>query len=254
MIMTFLGGVLAHVRWNWNYLVYLLAVPGFVLSLCGIETDCHTSADCARQEQYTQLRGQRACFGVLIQNKKVRGTCLCAFLITLFFSTLLSNISMFVAERGLGTDVETGMAVSFAMLSGACGGICFGQIAKRMKHNIVAFGFWMLTGGQLICCFSYLRCITYFGCFVGGFSISLVMPQTILEASEQLPGSSEHAASLCMASSNLGALFAPALTVVIQFIMRSGTAATRLGMSALFTFLAGTLVYLSRSKSNAYIN
>lgn len=237
MVMTFLGGILAQICWNQIYLIYLLAVPGCILSLVCIPRSCSADQSYSEQERNAGRRVEKVSFLMFLKSRQVRKACLYAFGVTFFYSSFITNISILASERSLNTGAAAGVAVSLVMLSGACGGLWFGKIVKRVRLNIVFLGFLMLSVGQLTCSLTSARCITYFGCLVGGLSISLVMPQVILHASEPFAVGSEYTASLCMAASNLGALFAPVHTVIIQYITGTDVAAVRLEMGAVFAFL-----------------
>lgn len=222
MLMTFLGGLLAGIHWSCTYLVYLIAVPGLVLSLLSLPQRPSRAAE-------GQAGGSML---PLLKKPVILRSCLLALLVTMLFNTAPTNLSMLLEENGLGTAAQAGTATTLLLFSGAVGGLCFARLAKLFGRRVVVFGFAMLAAGQLICAFASSLAVVFLGCLVCGCAISTVMPQVMLEASAQSGGNTAGTSALAMASSNLGGFCAPLLTILAQALTGSASTAPRLAVSA----------------------
>lgn len=97
MAMTFLGGLLAAVHWNCNYLVYLIAVPGLVLSLTCLPRNAG---------QQPQASSTGTGFFTLLRRIPVLTGCLLAAAVTMLFNIVPTNLSMYVTETGIGSAAQ----------------------------------------------------------------------------------------------------------------------------------------------------
>lgn len=233
MIMTFLGGYLALLHWSFNYLVYLIAVPGLVLSLMYIPKDIKTffSPEAPQSIEKPAQRKKKRVWHAFF-NKSLIGYCLTAFAITMLFNVLPTNLSISVTEKGIGTSGETGTAVAMLLMGGAVGGFLYGELERKFKGFVMILGFAVLTVTFLITAAARNIGVIYIMCLAGGSSISFVMPYTLVAAAEESGNQSSVSSAMIMASSNLGAFLTPCLTLAVSGL--SG----RQDSSALFCYAA----------------
>lgn len=238
MIMTFLGGFLAEIHWSYNYLVYLVALPGLVLSLAMLP---ERPAALPQTEEASGPAGQLFCPAV------VRG-CVFAALVTMLFNLVPTNLSMYLAEAGLGTPAQAGLGASLLLLGGALGGILFGRVSQVFRARVVAVGFFTLTAGLLCVIFAPNAGVVYLGCLVGGSCISLVMPQLMMEGISAAGSQGGMASALIMSASNLGGFFTPVLTLLVGAATAGDSVLPRLLLGAVLAALLGVQQWLARAK------
>lgn len=236
MLMTFLGGLLAAVHWSCNYLVYLIAVPGFVLAL----TCLPRTAGQVKQETSSGGAG----FFTLLRRFPVLAGCLLAAAVTMLFNIVPTNLSMYVTEAGIGSAAQAGTATSLLLLSGTVGGLLYGTLAKKLGRYVMAFGFCMLAVGQLGCSVAPNMAVVYLGCLICGCSISSVMPCAMLEMAEHSDGNPAATAALAMSASNLGGFCAPVITMAAQGITGSASVSVRFVVGAVCALVVAALVVL----------
>lgn len=198
MLMAFLGGFLAVLGWRWNYLVYLIALPGLFLSLACLP---RTTAPERRDAEH----GASGLHGLL-------APCVTAVLITMLFNLVPTNLSMYITEHGLGTAAQAGTATTLLLLSGALVAVAFGPLQQRLGGGTVPLGFGLLTVGLLTCAWAPSLPVLLLGSVLSGGSISLVMPQMMLRATARNSGATAMASALVMGYSNLGVFLTPLLT------------------------------------------
>ena len=250
MLMTFAGGLLAAVHWSCNYLVYLVALPGLVLALL-----CLPRSAGAVQEQ-DAVSEKRMGYFALLRRGSIAGACLLSLAVTMLFNTAPTNLSMYIAEKHLGSAAQAGTATSVLLFSGTIGGLCFGWLARRLGRYVMVFGFCMLAIGQTMCALAPSMLVVFLGCMVCGCAISTVMPQVMLDAAEASGGNPAASAALVMSASNMGGFCAPAITVIAKAVTGQSTVAPRFFLSAGFglmlaVVLAVFLLRTSRKRSGS---
>lgn len=238
MIMTFLGGFLAEIHWSYNYLVYLVAIPGLVLSLVMLPPRA------PNQEAGKAATGS---VGQLFKGPVVTG-CLFAALVTMLFNLVPTNLSMYLNQTGLGTPAQAGLGTSLLLLGGALGGILFGKLAARFQRRVAALGFFMLAAGLLCMILASNIWMIYLGCLLGGSCISLVMPQLMMEGITAAGPLGGMASALIMSASNLGGFFTPMLTMVAGAVADGEQVLPRWILGIALTGLLGINRWLVRRK------
>lgn len=230
MIMTFVGGLLACIYWNFNYLIYLIAIPGIVLTICFIPEG---KRDKQKKCKISSLGF--ACY-----------YCLITLLFMLVFYIGPTNISLFIQEMKVGNAMSSGIGTTILLLGGAITGIIFGKINKLIGQKTISAGFLVLAIGFINMSLSRNIGIFYIGCFIAGSSISFVMPQCMLQIAAK--GSLETitlAMALAMATSNLGTFIAPVLTSISKVVMNSNLAKDRILFTAIISIVISIVFYVS---------
>ena len=202
MLMALLGGFLAALGWRWNYLVYLIALPGLVLSLTCLPAGPAVSA---RGEARLSLR-------------KTALPCITAVAITILFNLVPANLSMYIAEHQLGTAAHAGTGTTLLLFSGVAVAAAFGPLHHRLGGGTAILGFAALAAGLLLCANATSLPVLLVGSAVSGGSISLVMPCMMLRATTDHPQATAMASAVVMGCSNLGAFLTPALTSAAAWI------------------------------------
>lgn len=220
MIMTVVGGLLTAIAWNFDYLVYLIAVPGLLLLIMFVPKETPILRE--QQNEAAETAG-RSSTGSLLKNGKVWIFVVISVMLLFLFNAGPTNLSMYVTEFGIGNSVVAGWAATVFLLGGTLMGIAFGIFSKRLGVFTIPLGFLFMVAGFLVMIAKANVACLYIGCLLAGMSISLVSPQCILQASSFCKSSQElaMAAAIIMAASNIGTFLTPQLTNVARAITGS---------------------------------
>ena len=234
MIMTFAGGFLATLGWNFGYLVYLLGIFGIIFALLGVpgksKTGNVTNGN-IQKENPSSVEG-RGRFRLVILKEMII-TCLFLFI----YSAAPANLAMLVTERGLGDSAYAGTISTMFLLGGTITGLLFGLISKVLKRWTALCGALLLTIGAVIIAISQGTAMLVIGCLVAGASISMILPICMGSAS-RLRGYETLNSAMILSSSFVGVFLAPFITNIGALV--SGSEST---MYRFFT-IAGIAVIL----------
>lgn len=239
MMMTFFGGMLAVSGWYYDYLVYLLALPGLFLTCLFVPeinvTDAKAEGMCADSRAKREKRDIRipgyAWFYLVT-----------AAVFMLLFYMGPTNLSLFVEERGIGTAMTAGTAATILLAGGCITGIFFGRISAKIGRYTIVSGYGMLLLGYLLIYETANVLFFYIGSFFVGTSNTLVLPQCMGQLASGDKRQSTFLMSVGLAVANLGTFLAPVLTVLSGVIMGTELSGDRF----LFTgILSGVLAVVS---------
>ena len=239
MLMTFIGGFLALMGWQFGYLVYLLGVPGIIFTIIGLPRDKKRSAVKADAPK-------RGPFRLVIWREMIL-----TLVLLMGFSAVPANLAMLVAERGLGDTSLSGMMSTVFLFGGMAFGILFGKISSILKNRTALTGAVFLAAGALIIAGSSFVPLLFIGCFLAGSSISLIMP-TCMGSASRLKGYETLNSSLLLSASFVGVFITPLLTGLTAKITGSGSVTYRFVMVAIVAIILAVLtVVLKRSTKDS---
>lgn len=231
MVMTYVGGVLAAAAWYMDYLVYLLALPGLLLTLLFVPKKN------IKEENSTGKAKVKITLG-----KKDLGFCVVAAFYMLLFYLGPTNIALLLREKQIGDTMTAGTASALILLGGVTMGMCFGKLAEKIGRHTITLGFFFLSAGCLMICLREQLLFIYLGCVLIGTSNPLIMPQCMGGVVNEDKQRSTMMMSIVFAVANLGTFFAPGLTAVARTVMGTDTAASRFAFAWIVT---GCLTVLS---------
>ena len=228
MLMTFIGGFLAIMGWQFGYLVYLLGIPGIIFTIIGLPRDKKTSAvkaDAPKREP----------FRLVIWKEMV-----ITLVLLMGFSAVPANLAMLVAERGLGDTSVSGMMSTVFLFGGMAFGILFGKVSSILKKRTDLAGAILLAVGALIISSSTFLPLLFVACFLAGSSISLIMP-TCMGSASRLKGYETLNSALLLSASFIGVFITPLLTSLTAKITGSGSVTYRFVMVAIVAIILAVL-------------
>ena len=234
MLMTFLGGILALAGWNFGYLVYLLAVPGFLFTCIGISSRKQMPAERAPE----QGSGPKPKFRLVVWREII-----VAVLFLMLYSAVPANVAMLAEEKALGGTAVSGVLSALFLLGGIVSGLFYGPVAKRLGHLTAALGVLCLALGTLLLSLAGTLPLALAGCVLAGFSISLIMP-SCMGAAVRLPGYETVNTSLILGFGYVGIFITPLLTTLAEALFASPLVAKRFLLIAILSvlFLVLTLI------------
>lgn len=251
MIMTAVGGVLTAIAWNFDYLVYLIALPGLLLLILFVPKESPTQQR-TQEDSETESGGSAVAF---FKNRKVWIYVVISVVLLFLFNAGPTNLSMYVTEVGIGSSVVAGWAATVFLLGGTLMGIVFGKFSNRLGAFTIPLGFLFMAAGFLIMIARANVVFLYIGCLLAGMSISLVSPQCILQASSFCKSSQElaMAAAVIMAASNIGTFLTPQLTNIARIVAGNESTIYRFILALALAIVAAvmTLIYFAAERKQA---
>ncbi len=231
VLLSLFGGLLANIRWYYNYLAFLLIIPGVILLLIGLPVmkPLHAKKGSVRNRVTARV--------IMIYG-------LITFLFMLLYNVIPTNLAMHLKETGISGSVNAGIASAVLMLSGVPAGLLYKSLAKYLGERVIALGFFNLALGSFITALSSSYILILIGVFIAGFSLSLVMAQAVVSIAEK-----EHvevvtmSISFIMAINNLGSFLSPYFTKLGRIVLHNDLAVSRYLIVSGAAFLIAVILF-----------
>lgn len=234
MLMTALGGMLAAVSWQYNYLVYLLALPGFLFATFYLPNQTPSQVIQQKQEKLPIMIWY---YGWI------------ALVFTMLFNVGPVNLAMLMGEAGIGGTSWAGFATAALLLGGAITGYGFGSLVRRLRWLTIPCGFFLLAAGNSIIIQSQSMMVLLIGTCLCGGSIGFVMPRCMMQVSAlNNPALIAMAVALVMAGSNLGGFLTPILTSGSALLFATEKTAARFLLAVILAGVSGIIVSFSERR------
>ena len=204
MLMTFIGGRLVGINWRYGFLVYLVMLPGLLLSLLWSPKDTKIAK--------SNASASNAPFSV----KRPVFPCFVGFFVSMLYSTAMVNVAMLVAESDfVPAEQIASMAGTLSTVFLAIGGVtglAVDKIAKKIGLHCMTLGFAGLLVGYLDIFFANSYAMLIVASLFCGGAITLVMPHAQVLSSEAGCTKQELGLSIGQIFANSGNVLAPLLT------------------------------------------
>jgi len=197
-VMVFVGGWLADIKWNYVFLVHLLAVLSVILVVSRIPHNVPAKSKETETQQKSNLT--KATWGWVI------------FMFILFISVQVYSISLsfLVEEKGLGTAADSGLGLAFFAIGGIIMGLLYGNYAKTFKNNTIAIGCVMLVASYVIIAYAPNMVVAYIGSFLVGMAVSATLPAIFINTATSVDAfSAGMAISVVTCAQNFGQFVCP---------------------------------------------
>lgn len=226
-----LSGILGDINWRYSFLIYGFC---FICMLINIFWYTEPSPVIDTQEKGEKVKGHF--------NWMIIPYFLVLMLSTLCLYPFLSSISMFIANRGIGTATESGFASSGYTIGMAILSMFFGTIAKKFPRRGYAMGAAIVVIGYVLTLSartSAIPCIIGGLCCGGGFGfIMLFSIQWAQDMSDK--ATVVVAGTLMSCAVSCGSFFS---TYFMAFLQKIGAGLTMFPTDIEKTFFIGTIVY-----------
>lgn len=141
MILTGVGGILGGQNWRNLYWVFIVGILVFLLVLFCLPKD-------EVQQEVVNADGKKEKVSTLSVLKELKAPVyviiFIAFLLGIAYTAYAANLSIVVAERGVGGTAMTGIINAVGTFGGVFAGFGLKYIRKFTKPNTLAFGFIFL--------------------------------------------------------------------------------------------------------------
>lgn len=233
VLLSLLGGLLATIQWYYNYLAFLLIIPGFVLLMIGLPLD--------KPVHSVDKNSQR----ISVTPKIVILYSSVSFVFMLLFNAVPTNLAMLLKEHNVIGSVNAGIASAVLMLSGAFAGLLFLRLTRLIGERVIVFGFLNLAIGSFVTTFAKSYGLILVGVFIAGFSLSAVMAQVVLSVAEkEKPTVVTMSIAIIMAINNLGSFLSPYFTKISSAVMGDDKVASRYLLVSILAFVAALFTFV----------
>lgn len=225
MLMTFVGGQLVGHSWRYGFLVYLIMIPGLVMSLV-----CHPKN--TKLAKAAVEIGSDAPFCV----KKMVFPCFIGFAASVLYATTMVNASMLIAESSFvpadSAAAMGGMLTTVLLAVGGIVGFAVDKITAKIGLHCVTLGFVGLVLGYIgIFLSNSFAMLVVSACLCGG-TLTLVMPHAQVLGSAAGGSRQELGLSITLMCANAGTVFSPLLTNAAAGIFGTGEVRYRFLLAA----------------------
>lgn len=215
MLMTFLGGQMVGIHWQYGFLVYLIQLPGLLLSLFCLPKNTRL-AQSSQTASTAPFDGKRLLF-----------PCFTGFSVSMLYSGAAVNMAMLIAESGFVPPQEAAAAAGtlstvFLAVGGAAG-LAVDRLARRIGLHCMTLGFAALAAGYLGIFLADSYALLVASSLVCGVAITLVMPHSQVLSAQAGGARQELGLSIGQIFANGGTVLAPLLTELSAWVF--GTAA-----------------------------
>lgn len=235
MLLSFFSGVLAAQRWCNAYLVFLAAVPVFVLALKCIP---HEPKQVKPEANTAAPQGKipAAVWLAALQT----------FLFAILYFAFSTNVSLLISERNLGGTSLSGTATSAFMLGGCLFGFIFNKVMNCAKSATPSVAFLLVAASYLlIYCTSSVPALMI-AAFVGGGSLSLIFPYFLIAIAGKVDASVSVISSSLILSvgPNLGSFVSPMILTNLSNAVFGPVVAARFLLAAIAAIAMAILLFL----------
>lgn len=172
VILTFVGGLLAAIAWNFSYLAFLAAVPVLLICVVGLPAKNRYAIERAAKQKIP------LCVAYYFMT---------VVLFMMVYNAFPSNIALFLHESGFGEASMAGSVGAVFMCGGVCMGFVFSKLSMRIDEYLFSISLLLLAGAFFILCACKSIVPVFIVAFFGGMSISMTMPQALFSVSGRIP-------------------------------------------------------------------
>lgn len=236
MVLLFTSGLLANIKWNGAYLVYLAFLPVLVIVIKYLPHDQPLPA--------TQLKARN-------RTEKLNGTvyfiALIIFLFGSCFFVFQTNIALLVVSKGYEDATLSGIINTLISAAGMITGFRYSHIIHRLKTMTITVGIAVVgLGMSLIFFLGSLVSICVAALFIG-FGIGVVMPTGIYLAANVVRKENQSTAiALVTAAVNLGMFVSPLIFDWISLQIPDSDISIKFMIASLCLLLLAVVFAMSR--------
>lgn len=250
MVFLFTSGLLANIKWNHAYLVYLAFLPVLLIVIKNLPHDCPVRANLPKNPDEP---------GKL--NASVYFIAFFIFLFGSFFFVFQTNIALLVVSKGYGDATLSGMINTAVSASGMIVGLQYGKLKRWLKTMAIPIGIAVVGLGMGLIYIQGTLASIFMAAILIGFGIGIVMPTGIFMAAIAVKnGMQSTAIALVTAAVNLVMFVSPLLFNMVTLPTVRESLSTKFIVSSIcllllaVLFAIGNQFILKRSDKRANIS
>ncbi|WP_303867487.1 MFS transporter [Acetobacterium wieringae] len=236
MVLLFTSGLLANIKWNTAYLVYLVFLPILLIVIKYLPHDQPLSSTHPKAANRSEKLSSAVYFISLI-----------IFLFGSCFFVFQTNIALLVVSKGYGDATLSGIINALVSVAGMITGFRYSHIIRRLKTMTITVGIAVVGLGMgLIFFLGSLASICVAALFIG-FGIGVVMPTGIYLAANAVKKEIQSTAiALVTAAVNLGMFVSPLIFDWVAFQIPDQDPSIKFMIASLILLLLAAVFALSR--------
>ncbi|MDR1299660.1 MAG: MFS transporter [Oscillospiraceae bacterium] len=226
IILSLLGGFLISLTGQWSamYATLLFTVPVTFVALKFLPGD--KPAERRRRSGAGSAEGRRS--PPLHRNVYLYTAKILAFM--LLYCVLSGNIAIHIANYGAGDAGTAGIALAFTMAGGVVSGFAFPKLSPVLRSNMAALAHTELfVSYMLLGFFPSSVAVIIIASFIGGMSLSTMLPHCIFSASGYVDEANSAVATMLIGTlaPGTGSFLSPIVVTNITQLLFGGSTAAR---------------------------
>ncbi len=233
VLLSLFGGMLAAIDWYYNFLAFLLIIPGLLFVIFGLPMD-KPAHEMDRNRKKVKITPKVVFFYTVV-----------CFLFMLFYNVMPTNIAMYLKENKIQGSVNAGIGSAVLSFSVALAGLLYHKISKVIGEKTIALGFFNLALGGFITGISSSYTMILVGVFIAGMSLSIIMAQSMVSvANKEKPEAVTMSMAIVLAINNFGSFLSPYFTDLSKLVMRNDLVASRYILMSILAFLTAVVLFI----------
>ena len=220
-IMVFVGGWLGSIGWNLTFLVYLFAIISLVGTLAFIPHQKPVVATRTNNEKTLAEPGGK--IERIHITRAAWGWVILMFLFALCGHVYSNTVSSLVADRNLGSAMQSGLSIAFFCIGGMVMGLLYWRVFAIAKRFTSSLGLFLLAASYLIMIFAGNIFFIHLGSLLCGVAFSISTPRMTVGAANAVSArSTGMAVSLVSCFQNFAMFVSPlAFNPIAQTAMQA---------------------------------
>ncbi|MDR2664711.1 MAG: MFS transporter [Oscillospiraceae bacterium] len=237
IVLSLLGGFLISLTGQWSamYATLLFTVPITFVALKFLPGERHPARSPKGAPGSEKRRSPPLDRNVYRYTLKI-------LVFMLLYCTLSSNISIHIADYGAGDAGTAGVALAFTMAGGVASGFAFPKLSPILRGNMASLSHAELfVSYVLLGLFPSSVAVILTASFIGGLSLSTMLPHCLFSASAYVNSANSAVATMLIGTlaPGTGSFLSPVvITNVTQWLFGSSTSARFLFAGAVSAAIA----------------
>ncbi|RHO61113.1 MFS transporter [Eubacterium sp. AM05-23] len=214
-LLGIVAGLFATFAWQSVFKVYWISVPILIILILALPK---TQAEKEQTEDRQNSPHQR------LFNSRFTLLCISFIILNMVYCIVYFQISLYVAETGIGNESITGILSSLGTVGSALAGIAFGLIYNKLKHNSMILSFVLIASCYAVLYFAPALLPALVTCAIigGAYGIGLncaMMEATLFVNSSQI----STGISVISAVTGIGTFASTYLASLLQGILHTSS-------------------------------
>ena len=193
------GWIADSCGWRYSYLLGLITIVWMVILSLNLPNMKVPERSSRKEDSFAHAISGRYIFYVFL-----------GILFTVGYNAFNTNVSSYVAEKGLGNTQTSSTVLSFCLFAGIPAGLICGQLFKIVKDHFMTVALSMLSLGLFICAFSGNVALLCLGGFLVGVGNGLRVPGNTVVIAEMFDTKTNALGiAIYNAVGSLGGFFSP---------------------------------------------
>lgn len=235
MSITFLVGQLLLIHWKASFLVYIIAIPIFLLFAYFVpEVDHHAKISIAKASGESPQVDEHVHFSTATIVSYIA----LLIVVVIIYMSITVKITTLITTSGYGSATDGSNALALVGVGAMIAGFAFSKVFNVLKDLTQPLTLALLAIAMTIISLSSTLWITYLAAILCGFSFRTLYPYLFNKVNQASTLKAGVFTSLLLVGYNLGATFSPLVLAMIENIFA-------VSISQLFTLEAACLIILA---------